>query len=108
MAPALQAKLLRLLETRTFRRIGGSRDIGANVRVLAATTWKLETQVKAGHFREGETIGIVGFGLAGLLLALVPFLDRGTRGRLVTSAALLAIAYILTLTALGYLANPTT
>jgi quinol-cytochrome oxidoreductase complex cytochrome b subunit len=58
---------------------------------------------------EGETIGIVGFGLAGLLLALVPFLDQGrTRGRLVTSAALLAIAYILTLTALGYLANPTT
>jgi two-component system, NtrC family, response regulator AtoC len=52
MAPALQAKLLRLLETRTFRRIGGSRDIGANVRVLAATTRKLETQVKAGHFRE--------------------------------------------------------
>ena len=57
---------------------------------------------------EGETIGIVGFGLAGLLLALVPFLDQGTRGRLVTSAALLALAYILTLTALGYLANPTT
>jgi quinol-cytochrome oxidoreductase complex cytochrome b subunit len=58
---------------------------------------------------EGETIGMVGFVLAGLLLALVPILDQGrTRGRLVTSAALLAIAYILTLTALGYLANPTT
>jgi len=52
MAPALQAKLRRLLETKTFRRIGGSRDIGANVRVLAATTRKLEMQVKAGHFRE--------------------------------------------------------
>jgi quinol-cytochrome oxidoreductase complex cytochrome b subunit len=57
---------------------------------------------------EGEMLGILGFGLAGLLLALVPFFEHGpTRGRVVTAAALLAIAFILTLTALGYLATPT-
>jgi quinol-cytochrome oxidoreductase complex cytochrome b subunit len=57
---------------------------------------------------EGEMLGVVGFGLAGLLFTLVPFFDRGsTRARVVTFAALLAIAYVLTLTALGYLADPT-
>ena len=59
---------------------------------------------------EGELLGILGFGLAGLVLALVPFLDRGTSrasARAVTTAAVLGIASVLTLTALGYMASPT-
>ena len=49
-APA-QAKLLRVLETRTFRRVGGSREIGVDLRVVAATNRPLEDLVEAGAFR---------------------------------------------------------
>ena len=49
--PAIQAKLLRVLETGTFRRLGGTRDLQANVRVLAATNRDLAAMGKAGTFR---------------------------------------------------------
>ena len=52
MAPQLQAKLLRVLETRTFRRVGGSVDITVDVRVVAATHRDLAKQVSSGRFRE--------------------------------------------------------
>jgi DNA-binding NtrC family response regulator len=52
MAPALQAKLLRFLEERAFRRVGGSTDIRVNVRVIAATNRNLEESVREGRFRE--------------------------------------------------------
>jgi two-component system response regulator AtoC len=52
MVPTLQAKLRRLLEERCFRRVGGSRDISVDLRVIAATTRPLKDQVKAGRFRE--------------------------------------------------------
>jgi DNA-binding NtrC family response regulator len=52
MAPALQAKLLRVLETRTFRRVGGSVDITVDVRVVAATHRDLKRAVAEGRFRE--------------------------------------------------------
>jgi DNA-binding NtrC family response regulator len=51
MVPALQAKLLRVLEERSFRRVGGLQDIKVNVRVIAATNRNLEEEVKAGRFR---------------------------------------------------------
>ena len=44
--------LLRVLETKTFRRVGGERDICANVRVIAATNENLEEAVKQKRFRE--------------------------------------------------------
>jgi DNA-binding NtrC family response regulator len=50
--PALQARLLRVLETGTFRRLGGTGEIAVNVRVLAATNRKLPEMVAQGHFRE--------------------------------------------------------
>jgi two-component system, NtrC family, response regulator AtoC len=52
MVPALQAKLLRFLEERTFKRVGGSADIRVDVRVVAATNRHLQDEVRAGKFRE--------------------------------------------------------
>ncbi len=48
---ALQAKLLRVLQERTFERVGGTRTLTADVRVLAATNRDLETMVADGAFR---------------------------------------------------------
>jgi len=52
MAPQLQAKLLRFLEDKTFKRVGGVADIRVDARVIAATNRKLEEDVKKGRFRE--------------------------------------------------------
>jgi DNA-binding NtrC family response regulator len=52
MMPMLQAKLLRFLEERAFKRVGGATDIRVNVRVIAATNRNLEDEVKRGRFRE--------------------------------------------------------
>ncbi|HSQ56503.1 MAG TPA: sigma-54 dependent transcriptional regulator [Gemmata sp.] len=52
MAPALQAKLLRVLENGHYRRVGSTQERHANVRVVAATNKPLEDEAKAGRFRE--------------------------------------------------------
>jgi DNA-binding NtrC family response regulator len=52
MTPALQAKLLRFLEDKTFKRVGGVADIRVDVRVIAATNRNLDDEVKKGRFRE--------------------------------------------------------
>ncbi len=52
MVPALQAKLLRFLEEKTFKRVGGSVDLHVDVRVIAATNRNLQEEVRKGHFRE--------------------------------------------------------
>jgi two-component system, NtrC family, response regulator AtoC len=52
MAPGLQAKLLRFLEEKTFKRVGGIADIRVDVRVVAATNRQLEEEVRKGRFRE--------------------------------------------------------
>jgi DNA-binding NtrC family response regulator len=52
MAPALQAKLLRVLQDHTFERVGGTRPVRADLRVIAATNRDLEKAVRAGRFRE--------------------------------------------------------
>jgi two-component system, NtrC family, response regulator AtoC len=46
-----QAKLLRLLENKTFRRVGGVHELKADVRVIAATNVNLEERVQEGRFR---------------------------------------------------------
>ena len=51
LGPQLQAKLLRALETTTFRRVGGTRDLSADVRIIAATNRNLDEEVRAGRFR---------------------------------------------------------
>jgi DNA-binding NtrC family response regulator len=52
MTPGLQAKLLRFLEEKTFKRVGGLTDVRVDVRVVAATNRDLEKDVKSGKFRE--------------------------------------------------------
>jgi DNA-binding NtrC family response regulator len=52
MGLPMQAKLLRFLEDKTFKRVGGTRDIQVEVRIVAATNRDLETQVHEGKFRE--------------------------------------------------------
>ncbi len=52
MTPALQAKLLRFLEEKTFKRVGGADDIRVDVRVVAATNRDLEEAMQKGAFRE--------------------------------------------------------
>jgi two-component system response regulator AtoC len=51
MPLATQAKLLKVIETRAFRRLGGNRDLEADVRFVAATHRDLEEAVRAGRFR---------------------------------------------------------
>ena len=52
MSAALQAKLLRVLEEKAFERVGGNRTIYSDVRIIAATNRKPESQVMDGTFRE--------------------------------------------------------
>ena len=52
MTPGLQSKLLRFLEEKTFKRVGGLSDVRVDVRVIAATNRDLEEEVKTGKFRE--------------------------------------------------------
>ena len=52
MSPAIQAKVLRLLQDQRFERVGGSETIQADVRVIAATNQKLPELVAAGRFRQ--------------------------------------------------------
>lgn len=50
--PHLQPKLLRVLEGKSFRRLGGTREVRVDVRLVAATARDLVTEVTAGRFRE--------------------------------------------------------
>jgi DNA-binding NtrC family response regulator len=52
MSPAVQAKLLRVLQEREFQRLGGTRVQKANVRVIAATNRDLRAALATGEFRE--------------------------------------------------------
>ena len=52
LSPALQVKLLRVLQERQFERVGGNKTIGANVRVMAATHRDLERAMREGTFRD--------------------------------------------------------
>ena len=69
---SLQGKLLRAIEERTIRRVGGIRDRKINVRILAATNRDLEQEVQQNRFRSD-----LYFRLAVILLHLPPLRDRG-------------------------------
>jgi transcriptional regulator with PAS, ATPase and Fis domain len=71
MVPALQSKLLRFLEEKTFKRVGGSTDIRVDVRVIAATNRNLDDEVQKSKFRED-----LYYRLKVLPLFLPPLRDR--------------------------------
>ncbi|NNE43589.1 MAG: sigma-54-dependent Fis family transcriptional regulator [Gemmatimonadetes bacterium] len=52
LPPELQAKLLRVLQERTFMRVGGTKELQADLRIVAATNQDLESAVAEGGFRE--------------------------------------------------------
>jgi two-component system, NtrC family, response regulator AtoC len=52
LSPEIQPKLLKVLEQKTFRRLGGTRELHADVRLVAATNRDLEEGVREGRFRE--------------------------------------------------------
>jgi DNA-binding NtrC family response regulator len=52
MSPALQSKLLRVLQEKTFERVGGNEQIEVDIRVIAATNKKLDKLIEEGTFRE--------------------------------------------------------
>jgi two-component system response regulator PilR (NtrC family) len=52
MSPMVQVKLLRVLQERKFRRLGGTEEVDADIRIIAATNRDLSKMVAAGDFRE--------------------------------------------------------
>lgn len=52
LTPLIQTKLLRVLQEREFKRVGGTETVKVNVRIIAATNKNLEEEVLAGRFRE--------------------------------------------------------
>ena len=63
MPPSLQVKLLRVLESHTIARVGGTKDISVDVRVVCATHRDLEQEVARGRFRQDLYFRISAFAL---------------------------------------------
>jgi len=72
VSPATQVKLLRVLDTGTFRHVGGTEEIKVDVRVVTATNRDLERMVIKGLFRED-----LFYRLSTIILPLPPLRDRG-------------------------------
>jgi DNA-binding NtrC family response regulator len=71
LTPAVQARLLRVLESREFFRVGGTKLVRTNARVLSATHKNLHVEVEQGRFRED-----LYYRLDGIMLRLPPLRER--------------------------------
>jgi transcriptional regulator with PAS, ATPase and Fis domain len=85
LAPELQPKLLRVLESKTFRRVGGTREISVDVRLMAATAANLAEAVEKDTFRDD-----LYYRLNVLSIHLPPVRDRTKEDRLALLERLLA------------------
>jgi len=73
VSPAIQTMLLRVLDTSTFRHVGGTAEIRVNVRVLAATNRDLPAMVRQGLFRED-----LYYRLSTIAVEVPPLRNRGS------------------------------
>ena len=69
--PNIQAKLLRVLETKRFRRVGGTKDLSSDVRIVAATNCNLEEMSEDGTFRQD-----LFYRLSGFVITIPPLRER--------------------------------
>jgi DNA-binding NtrC family response regulator len=72
MSQATQAKLLRFIDYRNFKRVGGAEDISVDIRIVAATNKDLESEVRGGRFRSD-----LYFRLKVVSIPLPPLNERG-------------------------------
>jgi len=72
MPLATQSKLLRFIDNRSFKRVGGARDIAVDIRIVTATNKDVENEVRAGRFRSD-----LYFRLKVVSIQLPPLRDRG-------------------------------
>ena len=87
MSPSAQAKFLRVLQEREFQRLGGTRLLKANVRIIAATNRDLRKAVERGDFREDLFYRLQVFDIR-----LAPLRERKTDILLLSDAFLQEIA----------------
>ena len=80
MKPYLQSKILRFLETQSFMRLGGEREIKVDVRIIAATNRDLEKLVREGTFRKD-----LYYRLKVMVIEIPPLRDRGEEDILLLS-----------------------
>ena len=71
IGPAIQAKLLRVMETGTFRRLGGNKTLATDARFVAATNRDIETMSRAGSFRSD-----LYFRLSRFVITIPPLRER--------------------------------
>lgn len=71
ISPAMQVKLLRVIQEREFQRVGGDQKVRVDVRIIAATNKDLQEEVKAGRFRQD-----LFFRLNVVTLTIPPLRDR--------------------------------
>ena len=83
LAPKLQAKFLRVLQDKDVRRVGGTKSLVVDVRIMAATNASLKDRIAEGTFRED-----LYFRLGVITLALPPLRQRGDDVLLIATALL--------------------